>query len=179
MHVEFLPAGPRVLYGGGDADVAHLLADIQLAEPPHLFVVIAQGVELVAVLLVDVLNVTQPVVDESTPFAVEGRRDAAASVVTTYDDVFDLQGIHRVLHHRQHVHVGVHHEVGDVAVDEHLARQHVHDLVRGYPAVGAADPEVLRRLDLREAREELRVLRAHPVGPGAVAVEKVGEGLHA
>jgi hypothetical protein len=44
----------------------------------------------------------------------------------------------------------VHHHVGHIAVDEHLARRKAGDLVRGDAAVGAANPKVLGRLDLRE-----------------------------
>ena len=36
----------------------------------------------------------------------------------------------------------MHHQVGDVAVDEQLARRQAHDLVRRHAAVGAADPQV-------------------------------------
>jgi hypothetical protein len=34
-----------------------------------------------------------------------------------------LEDVHRELHDRQAVEVGVHHHVGDVAVDEHVAGQ--------------------------------------------------------
>ena len=47
-------------------------------------------------------------------------------------------------------------DVGDVAMHEQLARQETDDLVRRHAAVGAADPEILRRLLLGEAREEIR-----------------------
>ena len=34
------------------------------------------------------------------------------------DDVLHLEHLHRVLQHREAVEIGVHHQVGDVAVDE-------------------------------------------------------------
>jgi hypothetical protein len=59
---------------------------------------------------------------------------------------------------------------------EELAGGQVHDLVGGYPAVGAADPEVLGALLAREAREEIRVGAADALRPGAILLEEVLEG---
>ena len=47
------------------------------------------------------------------------------------------------LEDRQQVEVRVDHEVGDVAVDEHLPGLKAHDRVGGYARVGAPDPKVL------------------------------------
>jgi hypothetical protein len=65
-------------------------------------------------------------------------------------------------------------DVGDVAMDEQLARIEVDELVRGNAAVGAADPQVLRRLLLRAGEEagrpasiffaQRRCCRAGPAG---------------
>lgn len=44
----------------------------------------------------------------------------------------------------------MHHHIGDIAVDEHLTWRQPGDLVCRNSAVGAADPQVLERLDLRE-----------------------------
>ena len=74
---------------------------------------------------------------------------AAAAVVADHDDVLDLQHVGRELDHRQAVQVRVHDDVGDVAVHEQLARHQADDLVGRHPAVGAADPQVLRRLLLQ------------------------------
>ena len=71
---------------------------------------------------------------------------AAAAVVSDDDDVLDLEHVDGELHHRQAIEVGMHDDVGDVAVDEHLARRQADDLVGRHAAVGAADPEVFRRL---------------------------------
>ncbi len=70
------------------------------------------------------------------------------------------------------IQVGVHHEVGHVAVDEDLAGGEADDFVGGHAAVGAADPEVLGLLQGGEAVEEVRVGLAHAVRPLAVVFEE-------
>ena len=79
---------------------------------------------------------------------------AAAAVVAADDDVLDLQHVDGELDHREAVEVGVHDDVGDVAVHEQLARQQADDLVRGHAAVGAADPQVLAAPAARRASEK-------------------------
>ena len=92
---------------------------------------------------VHVLDMPQPVVDEADALVLQRRGDAAAAVVPADDDVLDLQHLDRELDHRQAVEIRVDNDVGDVAVNEELARQEPDDLVGRHAAVGAADPEVL------------------------------------
>ena len=105
-----------------------LLDDVQLAEAIHT-VGPVETVELRMLQVRDVLHVAEPVVDEPPPDPVQGRLHAAAAVVAAHDDVFHMQSVNRVLEHRQTVEIRVHDEVGDVAVDEHLAGQQSHDFV--------------------------------------------------
>jgi hypothetical protein len=119
--------------------------------------------------------VAQPVVDDPDPRVVEGRGDAAALGVAHDDDVLDLERVDRELDHRQRVEVRVRNHVGDVAVHEHVARQQPDELVGRHPAVGAADPQVLRRLLVEQAREEARAAAFHALGPADVLVEEAGE----
>jgi hypothetical protein len=98
---------------------------------------------------------------------------AAAAVVADHHDVLDLEHIDRELDHRQAVEVGMHHHVGDIAMDEDLARQQADDLVGRHARIGAADPQVFRRLQVRELFEIAGIDFAHLVRPGAVEVEQV------
>jgi hypothetical protein len=116
--------------------------------------------------------VAQPVVDQAEAGALKRRLHAAAAVVAADDHVLDLERVHGVLHHGEAVEVGVHDEVGDVAVDEHLAGREADELRRGHARVGAPDPEVLGRLLPREPAEELWLARADLLGPRAVTVEE-------
>ena len=111
--------------------------------------------------------------------SVERRTNAAAPVVAGDDDVPHLQHVDGVLQHRQAVQVGVHDDVGDVAVNEQLAWQQADDLVGRHAAVRAANPQVLGRLLLLKARKELRVLFNDGLGPGGVVAEESSENVHA
>ena len=114
---------------------------------------LGERLELGGVLLAHVHHVAEPVVDQAVAGALERRLDAAAAVVAADDHVLHVQHVDRVLEHREAVEVGVPDDVGDVAMDEDLARREADDLVRGHAAVRAADPEVLGRLPLGEAGE--------------------------
>ena len=149
----------------------HLFHDVQFAKPPLARRGVADRVQLRRVVLVHILHVAQPVVGEAHLVAVQRRVHAAAAVVAADDDVAHAQQVDRELQHRQAVQVGVHDEVGDVAVHEHFARREAGDLVGRHPAVRAADPEELGRLLVREAAEEFRVGGPHVLRPGTVALE--------
>src|SRR4051812_30389796 len=75
-----LSARPGLLHNRGLADVASLLDDIQLAEAIDLRGNGGDRREQWLMLLRDVLHVTQPVVDESEPVAVQRGAHTAASI---------------------------------------------------------------------------------------------------
>ena len=83
-------------------------------------------------------------------------------------DVLDLEHVDRELQHREVVGVLRRREIGDVAVDEQLAGIETDDLVGGHAAVGAADPQIFRRLLALQPAEEAGVGRDHAGRPGAV-----------
>ena len=155
------------------ATLRHLRDDVQFAEPVDDGGFVRLRLEERDVPLGHVLHVPQPVVDEPERLALPCRPDAAAAVVADDDDVLDMQHVHGVLQHRQAVEIGVDDDVGHVAVDEQLAGQQVDDLVGGYAAVGAADPEVAGILLCGEFAEEVRVLRVDAFGPEAVLFDQV------
>ena len=125
-----------------------------------------------------VAHVAQPVVDQAHLASLERGLHAAAAVVAADDDVLDLEDVDGVLQHREAVEVGVHDDVGDVAVHEELAGQQPDDLVRGDAAVGAADPEVARSLLLGKRLEEGGIAATDAFGPLAVLTEQVFDGGH-
>ena len=94
----------------------------------------------------DLADGMQPVIDQAAALAVDRRADAAAAVVADDQDVLHLQHVDGELQDGEVVGVLRRREIGDVAVDEELAGIEVDDLVGGHPAVGAADPEIFRRL---------------------------------
>jgi hypothetical protein len=126
----------------------------------------------------DVAHVPQPVVDQPVLRALERRQHAAAAVVAADDDVPHLQHVDGVLQDGQAVEVGVHHDVGDVAMHEHLPGQPAHDLVRRHAAVGAADPEEFRGLLVDECLEEMGIPGRHAGRPARIVREQLGQTPH-
>ncbi len=69
-------------------------------------------------------------------------------------------------------------DVRDVPLDEDVTRREADDLVRRNAAVGAADPEIARRLDLAEPLEKERIAPQPALGPRSVPLEKLGKVFH-
>ena len=157
VQLERLVAAPRVLHDGGAGDVAHLLHHVELGQAIDAGVDVGKPQELRLVGLLDVLHVLQPVVDQPMGGAVKRGANAAAAIVAADDHVADLEHVDRILQHRQAIDVGVDHDVGDVAVHEQLAGVEADDVVGRHAAVGAANPQKLRRLLAGQPREKLRV----------------------
>ena len=110
----------------------------------------------------------QPVVHKPAALAVHGGADTPTAVMSDDHDVLHLQHVDSELKDREIIGVLRRGEVRDVAMDEQLARIKTHDGIGRHAAVGAADPQILRRLLCFEPPEEVRVLRQHPRCPGAV-----------
>jgi hypothetical protein len=64
-----------------------------------MVLLVADRVQLVLVLGMDLADRVQPVVDQAAPLAVDGRRHAAAAVVAHDHHVLDLDHVDRELQH--------------------------------------------------------------------------------
>jgi hypothetical protein len=126
--------------------VNDLLDDVKLAKAVVLEDFARERFQRGAMFFPHVLDVAQPVVDQTELLPAQRREHAAAAVVAADDDMLDVQHIHGELDHRQAVEIGVHDDVRHVAVHEQVAGHQPDDFVRGHAAVGAADPEIRRRL---------------------------------
>ena len=67
----------------------------------------------------------------------------------------------------------MHHHIGHVPVHKHFPRFQARDLVGWHAAVGAANPQILGRLLLRQMVEDAGLLALHALGPRPVVVKKV------
>src|ERR1041384_6626942 len=72
VHGEFLPSSPRILHDRGRGNVAHLLDDVQLAESIDRLRFRKTGNGF-RVLLMDILDVSQPVIAETKPISPHRR----------------------------------------------------------------------------------------------------------
>ncbi len=172
---EALSARPGIADDGGLANIGGLFDDVQLAQAAVLVVFVFEGLELRLVLAANVLHVAQPVVDETQPVVAQCGEDTAAAVVPADDDVLDAQDLDGKLNRGKAVEIGVDDDVGDVAMDEHLAGQEADNLVGRHPAVGATDPQIARGLLSDQPLEELRIVPDHVGRPGLVIREKMIE----
>src|SRR3972149_296114 len=98
MHCQLLPTLPGMLDDGGLANIDYLLDDVQLAQAVPSFILFAEGGELCFMLLPHVLYVAQPVINQAQPVIAKSSANAAASIMTAHNNVFDLEHIHRKLH---------------------------------------------------------------------------------
>lgn len=128
-----------LLHRGSLDDVLARLDDIQLDETIIPLRVIGDRVQLTLVQAVHVPNIAKPGVQKAEVGGGQGGLDAAAVVMAADDDVLDVQVAHGVVDDGHDVQVGVGDDVGDVAVDEDLARFQAHDFIGGDAAVAAAD----------------------------------------
>ena len=69
-------------------------------------------------------------------------------------------------------------EVGDIAVDEDLARHQVDDLIGGDAAVRASDPEQLGSLLCGQLAEETGVVVLYPARPSPIVPEQFAQRPH-
>src|SRR5437868_2415829 len=97
MQPDVLTAVPRVLNDRGLAYIDDLLAYIQLAKPVDLVLCFADVGNL---MVRRVLDMAEPIVDETVTLSIEGGQYTAAAVMATDDDVLDLENLDCELQHR-------------------------------------------------------------------------------
>ena len=108
-----------------------LLDDVQVDQTAVTFVGIGNGIKLRCVLGVDITDVSEPHLKRGNEILVGlGGLDSSALVVTTDDNVLDLQVSNTVLEGRKKVGIGVDNHVGNVTVDEDVSRFLSHDDIR-------------------------------------------------
>ncbi len=172
MHRQALTTVPGILDDGGMTDVGHLLNHIQLAQAINPLLFGRQLRQLHPLLVIQVADRAQPAIDQTQLPVLHRCPDTTATVMPGYQDVFHLEHIHRVLDHRQAVQVGVQHHVGDITVNEQIARQHADDLVGRHPCVGTTDPEEFRCLLPGKLGEKIRIFLLDRIGPACVVINQ-------
>src|SRR6266853_440281 len=103
----------------------------------------------------------QPMVNETTTSPVDGGADPAAAIMPNHHDMLHFEDVDGKLQHRQIVGILRRSEIRHVAMYEQLAGVEVNNRIRRHSAIGAADPEIRRRLLSFETPEEVRILRSH------------------
>src|SRR5262245_4485185 len=173
MNGKVLAARPRLRHEDIRSHVPDLLDHVKLAKAIEAVALVPHGVELGAMRSIDVANGMQPVVYETTAPSIDGGGHPRTPIMPHDHDVPHLQHIHRELQHGEIVGILRRREIGDIAVDEQLSGIKAHDRVRGYAAVGAANPQILWRLLSFEAPKKVRVLCEQPRRSRTIAVFQV------
>lgn len=117
------------------ASVSDLLHDVELAQAIDPIFEIRDAIELNSVMCIDVLYVSEPVIEKTELMRAARRMNTTAAVVTADDDVLDLQDLNRKLNDGEAAHVGVNNEVRNVAMDENLTWLETQDMVSGNTAI--------------------------------------------
>src|SRR5579859_46929 len=120
----------------------HLLLHIQLRQPVCPFFHIGNGLQLIPVQTVHILDIPKPHIEHILKIMIgHGRLDTAASIMPADDDMPYLQMIYGVIEYAQEIYVGMDYQVCDIPVYEDLSGLRAGDLVGRYPAVTAPDPK--------------------------------------
>lgn len=119
--LDLLATLPGGAHDGRLGDGQDRVAGVDLDQGAALLLGVLDRIEPFAVLLLDLLDVAEPVVDQAVGVVAQSGGNTAAAVVATDDDMFDLEDIDGVLKDREAVQVGAHDDVGDVAVGEDLS----------------------------------------------------------
>lgn len=119
--LDLLATLPGSAHDGRLGDGEDRVAGVNLDQSTALFFIVLDGIEAFAVLLLDLLDVAEPVVDQAVGLVAQGSGDTAAAVVAADDDVLDLEDVDGVLQDREAIEIGGDDDVGDVAVGEDLA----------------------------------------------------------
>lgn len=109
---------PGAAENGGVAEVAHLLDHVETAQGAGALVGRGQGIQIGGELFADIGKVPEPVADQPDLAPFEHSLNAAAAIVAADDDVLDPEHLDGVLDDREAVEVGMHDEIGDIAMDE-------------------------------------------------------------
>src|SRR5690554_3719666 len=168
MHGQFLATLPGFLNNTVLAYVVYLLNNIQFTEAVNLIPLCRKIVKHRLITIPYILNMAQPVTNQSVAFIQQSRTDATASIMPYHDNVLNFQHLNSKLKHRQAVKIRMNDNIRHITVNEYLAGQHIHNLICRYPAVCTPNPEILRCLLIRKPVKEIRIRCLDAVCPSPV-----------
>src|ERR1700694_5652013 len=140
VNSKCLPALPGTPHNRRVTDRLHLRQHIELADPVQARLIGRQGRELLLVPPKESANWRQPMFDEPMLRAIENCANAAATIVSADNNVFDLERLDRKLQNGHAIEVRRMDDVRNVSVHEDLAWLQARDDIRGYATIGTADP---------------------------------------
>ena len=118
MDRQALPAPPRVVDNGCVSNVVDLLDHVEFAQARGAVMIAADPSQFDFVFDTYVMNMSEPVIDQSVPLVVHRRLHAAAAVMPAHDNVSNPQDIYRELQCRKTIEIAVRNHVGDIPIQK-------------------------------------------------------------
>src|SRR5260364_242065 len=147
---------PRALDHAASIQIAHLLKHIQFNKTVDAYRLVFQRIDFIRMIAVEFPQRLQLTIDVQQFFAFRRHRSAhaAATVMTAYNDMSDLQLDERILHNAHDIQIGFAHQIRDVAMHKQVARLSADRIFRRHAAIGASNPERSRTLAIYIAQKK-------------------------
>tara|TARA_R110001592_G_scaffold155960_1_gene386088 strand:+ start:75 stop:611 length:537 start_codon:yes stop_codon:yes gene_type:complete len=178
VDIQLLAALPGFLNYAVLTHMPYLLNNIQLTQPISLIKLIVTGTQHGLMAIPHILYMPQPVTDQAKSLIAQSSSDAATAIMTNHKNMLDLQHLYGELQNGQAVEIRVYHYVGYIPVHKKLAGRHINNLVGWHSAIGTANPQIFRRLLIRQALKKLRIIGFNAFSPGTVLFKKVVKLAH-
>jgi hypothetical protein len=85
--------------------------------------IIFAGCEELGMFVTNVLHVAQPIIDEAKGAVVERSIHPTAAIVTTDNDMLDVQNIHCIMENGEAIEIRVDDDIRDIAMNKHFSRR--------------------------------------------------------
>jgi hypothetical protein len=121
---------------------------------------------------------TQPVVYKTKLKILHRGLHTTTAVVAANNNVVDLQDINRELQYRQTVEISMYNYIRDVAMNEQVPWPEPNELCCRHATIRATNPQISRRLLLRQLLEKFRVASLYTLGPGPIILKQFLQIFH-
>jgi hypothetical protein len=147
-----------------------LFDHVQFAESIQSFTFVSNDFQDGIVFVPNVTDVPQPVVNQTQMVIFTGSFDAATTVMTTNDYVFDFEDGNREFNYAQTIEIGMDNNVGNISVNKNLTGHQAHDLIRRDATIGTSDPQKFWLLFFGQFGEKVRVILAYFFSPTSIVL---------
>ena len=125
-----MPAPPRVVDNGCVSNVVDLLDHVEFAQAGGALKITADPSQFGFVFDTYVVNMSEPVIDQSMPLVLHRRLHAAAAVMPAHDNVSNPQDIYRELQCRKTIEIAVRNHVGDIPMHKDFPGRQPDNFIR-------------------------------------------------
>ena len=152
-----------------------LIARAHIAQEMKACRLVSRLRQFILVLLGDVADRLQPVIDDAVTLSIKRGADSAAAIVAANNDVGDFENLDCIFEDGQKIEVAWVHQIGDIAMHEHLSRFQTRNRIGRNSAVRTADPQILRPLEIGQPFKIMRIVVPALLRPPAIIFEQVIE----